>query len=81
MYSPRVFMSGKPPLPMPWSKTKLAVIGALAIATLFTAMIKPGDTTAVIPFTGLVIAVLWPWLEPLIKPLIINRGKKRVVEQ
>ena len=77
---PRVFM-GKPPLPMPWSKTNLAVIGALAIATLFTAMIKPGDTTAVVPFTGLVIAVLWPWLEPLIKPLIINRGRKRVVEK
>ena len=81
MYSPRIFMSGKPSLEVPWSKTNLAVIGALAIATLFTAMLKPGDTTAVIPFTGLVIAVLWPWLEPLIKPLIINRGKKRVVRQ
>jgi hypothetical protein len=79
MYSPRIFMSGKPPLPIPWGKTNLLVIGALAIATLFTAMLKPGDTTAVIPFTGLVIAVLWPWLEPLIKPFIINRGKKRVV--
>jgi hypothetical protein len=81
MYSPRVFMSGKPPLQIPWSKTNLAVVGALAIATLFTAMLKPGDATAVIPFTGLVIAVLWPWLDPLIKPFIINRGKKRVVRQ
>jgi hypothetical protein len=81
MYSPRLFMAGKPPLPMPWSKANLLVIGALAIATLFTAMIKPGDTTAVIPFTGLAIAALWPWLEPLIKPFIINRGKKRVVRQ
>ena len=79
MYSPRVFMSGKPPLPIPWSKTNLLAIGALAMATLITAMLKPGDTTAVIPFTGLVIAVLWPWLEPLIKPFIIN--KRRVVRQ
>jgi len=85
MYSPRVFMSGKPPLPIPWTKTNLAVIGALSIATLFTAMIKPGDTTAVIPFVFLLIAVAYPWLKPIIEPfinkIIINRGRKRVVRQ
>jgi len=84
MYSPRVFMSGKPPLPMPWSKANLLAIGALSIATLFTAMIKPGDTTAVIPFAFLLIAVAYPWLKPIIEPfinkIIINRGK-RVVRQ
>jgi len=83
MYSPRVFMSGKPPLPIPWTKANLAVIGALAMATIFTAMLRPGDTTAVVPFTGLVIAVLWPWLKPLIEPFInkiINR-RRRVVAQ
>jgi len=83
MYSPRVFMSGKPPLPIPWGKANLAVIGALAIATLFTAMLKPGDTTAVVPFAFLLIAVAYPWLKPIIEPItniIINR-KKRVVAQ
>jgi len=84
MYSPRLFMAGKPPLPMPWSKANLLAIGALAIATLFTAMIKPGDTTAVIPFAFLLIAVAYPWLKPIIEPfinkIIINRGK-RVVRQ
>ena len=83
MYSPRVFMSGKPPLPIPWSKTNLLVIGALAIATMFTAMLKPGGNTAVIPFAFLLIAVAYPWLKPIIEPItniIINR-KKRVVAQ
>jgi len=84
MYSPRVFMSGKPPLPIPWSKANLLAIGALVIATLFTAMLKPGDTTAVIPFAFLLIAVAYPWLKPIIEPItntIINRGRKRVVRQ
>ncbi len=56
----------------------------MAIATLFTAMLKPGDTTAVIPFAFLLIAVAYPWLKPIIEPItniIINRGKKRVVRQ
>lgn len=83
MYSPRIFMSGKPPLSIPWGKANLAVIGALTIATLFTAMIKPGDATAVVPFVGLVIAVAYPWLKPIIEPLI-NKfffKRKRVVVQ
>jgi hypothetical protein len=82
MYSPRVFMSGKPPLPIPWGKANLLAIGTLAIATLFTAMLKPGDATAVIPFTFLLIAVAYPWLKPIIEPIInkiIIIRKKRVV--
>ena len=84
MYSPRVFMAGKPSLSIPWSKANLAVVGALAVATLFTAIIKPGDATAVIPFAFLLIAVAYPWLKPIIEPIInkiiINR-RKRVIKQ
>jgi len=82
-YSPRIFMTEKPPLPIPWSKINLLMIGALAIATIFTAMIKPGDATAVIPFIGVVIAVAYPWLKPLIEPIInkIIIRRKRVVKQ
>ena len=84
-YSPKFFLTmvEEPPRAIPWSKTNLLAIGVFALVTAFTAMARPGDTTAVVPFVFLLIAVAYPWLKPIIEPLIdriINR-RKRVVAQ
>lgn len=85
MYSPRLFivMTEKPPRPIPWTRDNMLAIGVLSLVTIAMALARPGDTTAVIPFAFLLIAIAYPWLKPIIEPLIntiINR-KKRVVVQ
>ena len=83
-YSPRFFLAmvEKPPRAIPWTRNNLLAIGVLALATVLTAMLRPGDLTAVVPFAFLLIAVAYPWLRPIIEPIIdiiINR-RKRVVQ-
>lgn len=60
MHSPDLLMPRERKLP--WSKNNLLAIGGLAVATIATAIVSPGDSLAILPFVGLIIAVVYPWL-------------------
>jgi len=61
MHSPDLLMMPRE-RKLPWGRKNLLVIGGLAGATIAVAVAFPGDALAVIPFVGLVIAVLYPWI-------------------
>ncbi len=61
MHSPDLLMTPKE-RKLPWGKNNLLVIGGLAVATIAVALASPGDSLAILPFAGLVIAVVYPWL-------------------
>jgi hypothetical protein len=61
MHSPDLLMTPKE-RKLPWSKNNLVAIGGLAVATIAVAIASPGDVLAILPFAGLVVAVLYPWI-------------------
>jgi hypothetical protein len=61
MHSPDLLMTPREKK-LPWGRNNLLAIGGLAVATILLAVAFPGGLVAVLPFTGLVIAVLYPWI-------------------
>jgi len=61
MHSPDLLMTPRGRT-IPWGKNNLLVISGLAVATIATAIATPGDSLAILPFAGLIIAVLYPWI-------------------
>jgi hypothetical protein len=61
MHSPDLLMTPRGRT-IPWGKNNLLVIGGLAVATIGLAVAFPGGSLAILPFVGLVIAVVYPWL-------------------
>jgi hypothetical protein len=47
---------------LPWGRNNLLAIAGLAVATIGVALVSPGDSLAILPFIGLVVAVLYPWI-------------------